>query len=101
MKQFVTALDKESAAFKYLRDFFLSCLRQRSNWCLRWTTNKEVPRVHRIPQEAQYEGKKSLGQICRSDSGLLDQSQSRKLCGRTGEELRQHGLQDVPESSYP
>ncbi|XP_076308555.1 uncharacterized protein LOC143223969 [Tachypleus tridentatus] len=52
MKPFVTALDKESEAFKYLRDFFLKL--SEANW----TTNREDPGLHRISQEAQYEGKK-------------------------------------------
>lgn len=50
MKQFVTALNKESAAFKYLHHFFIWGKSQSQ--CLRWTTEKKDPGVEGIPQEA-------------------------------------------------
>lgn len=42
MKQFVTTLDKESAAFMYVPDFFPKLSETKvQRWCLRWPTNKD------------------------------------------------------------
>lgn len=59
--------------------------------------------MHRIPQEAQEEGKRSLEHICHNNVWLFGQSQCQKL--RTtdlgsSEKLWQNRLQDVSKRPY-
>ncbi|XP_076312338.1 uncharacterized protein LOC143225953 [Tachypleus tridentatus] len=80
IEQFVTALDKESAAFKYLRDFFpkLSEAKVKAGVFV-------GPQIKKILECTEFHNKlsrkeKSLRQLCRSGSGLLGQSQGQILC---------------------
>ncbi|XP_076326643.1 uncharacterized protein LOC143233815 isoform X1 [Tachypleus tridentatus] len=88
MKQFVTALDKESAAFKYLRDFFpeLSEAKVKADVFI----GPQIKKILECTESPKKLSRKenSLGQLCCSGSGLLGQLQGRKF----GEILWQNGL---------
>ncbi|XP_058859314.1 uncharacterized protein LOC131702005 [Acipenser ruthenus] len=82
MKQFVRALDKESAAFKYLQDFFpkLSEAKVKAGVFV-GPQIKKILECNEFPKKLTSKEKAAWNSFCRSGSGLPGQSQGRKLCG--------------------
>ena len=104
MKQFVTARDKESAAFKYIQDFFpkLSEAKVRSGVFV-------GPQIKMIMECKEFAKKLTRVETAAWNSfggvvlGFLGNHKAENYVElvETGEELRHHGLQDVPQSPYP
>ncbi|XP_076351321.1 uncharacterized protein LOC143247336 [Tachypleus tridentatus] len=67
MKQFFTALDKESAAFKYLRDFFPKLSEEKvKGGVFVGPQTKKILECTEFPKKLSRK-ERSLGQLCRSD----------------------------------
>ncbi|XP_076366608.1 uncharacterized protein LOC143255203 isoform X1 [Tachypleus tridentatus] len=81
IKQLLTALDKVSAAFNYLRHFFpkLSEAKVKAGVFV-GSQIKKILECAEFPKKLSRK-EKSFGQLCRSGSGLFEQSQGRKLSG--------------------
>ena len=105
MKQFVTALDKESAAFEYLRDFFpkLSEAKVKAGVFV-GPQIKKILECKEFPKMLTTKEKAAWNSFVAVVRGFLGNHKGRKLCGAgldSGEELRQNGLQNVPQGPYP
>ena len=103
MKQFITVLDKESAAFMYLWDFFPKLSETKVKACI--FVKPQIKKDHGVlgvPQEFHRTEEATWNSFVAVIRGFLGNHKAENYVElvETLMELRQNGLQDVPQSLY-